>query len=320
MAQVNKRYESDSDLKWYQRVLLEVIWVCALSLGYSPRWYRFGVVQPLFCVLLRLVRYRRKVIVGNLQHSFPEKSSKEINKIVRGYYTTLAEIIVDIISLAGTSPKRDPDLVTWVGRDEHEELNRGRDWIAMASHYGCWEYLPLWVWRDSITHFVTVYHPMRSPLFERFFARLRNFAPNMHQVPMSDAIRHYIRMRNEGRNVVLGLVSDQSPNMRPDTVWFDFLNQKTAFVDGAEKLAMKFGMPVYFVHTERIAPGRYAVRLDEIYDGVEAVEPHEITRRYAVALEAMIRKTPELWMWSHRRWRHSPESQARKFGKSTLEA
>lgn len=320
MAKVNKRYESDSDLKWYQRVLLEVIWVCALAMGYSPRWYRFGVVQPLFYVLLRLVRYRRKVIVGNLQRSFPEKSSKEINKIVRGYYTTLAEIIVDIISLAGTSPKRDPDLVTWVGRDEHEELNRGRDWIAMASHYGCWEYLPLWVWCDSITHFVTVYHPMRSPLFERFFARLRNFAPNMHQVPMSDAIRHYIRMRNEGRNVVLGLVSDQSPNMRPDTVWFDFLNQKTAFVDGAEKLAMKFGMPVYFVHTERIAPGRYAVRLDEIYDGVEAVEPHEITRRYAVALEAMIRKTPELWMWSHRRWRHSPESQARKFGKSTLEA
>lgn len=319
MAQQNKRYESDSDLKWYQRMLLEVIWVFALAIGYSPRWFRYGVLRPIIDLLLRLLRYRRKVIVDNLQRSFPEKSSKEIDKIVSGYYTTLAENIVNIISLAGTSPKRDPDLVTWVGRDEHEKLNRGRDWIAMASHHGCWEYLPLWVWHDSITHFVTVYHPMRSPLFERFFVRLRNFAPNMHQVPMSDAIRHYIRMRNEGRNVVMGLVSDQSPNMRPDTVWFDFLNQKTAFVDGTEKLAMKFGMPVYFVHIERIAPGRYAVRLDEIYDGVEAVEPNEITRRYAVALEAMIRKSPELWMWSHRRWRHTPESQARKFGRSTLE-
>lgn len=319
MAQVNKRYESDSDLRWYQRIVLELVWVCALALGYSPRWFKYSVVRGLFYVLLRMVNYRRKVIVGNLERSFPEKSAKEIKQLMRRCYMMLAEIIVDTISLAGTSSKRDPHLVYWVDRDRHEELNRGKDWIAMATHHGCWEYLPLWSWHDAMTHFVTVYHPMSSAIFERFYRRLRNFAPNMHQVPMRDAIRHYIRMRNEGRNVVMGMVSDQSPNLRPDTVWFDFLNQKTAFVDGTEKLAMKFGIAVYFVHMERLAPGRYAVRLDQIYDGVESVEPNEITRRYVVALEAMIRKSPELWMWSHRRWRHSPESQARKFGKSTLD-
>ena len=42
-------------------------------------------------------------------------------------------------------------------------------------------------------------------------------------------------------------------------------------------------------------------------------EPGEMER-----LEAMIRRRPELWLWSHNRWRHTPEKQAKRFGKSTL--
>ena len=317
---MSTRYESDKDLRWHQRIALELLWGFALVLGYSPRWFCFYVVRPFFYAILRLVRYRRKVILENLHNSFPEKSEKEIKQIVRGFYITLAEIIVDTICLAGTSHKRDGDLIVWVNCEEHKKRTKGGDWIAMAAHFGCWEYLPLWTWHDHKSHFVTVYHPLRSAIFERLYARLRNFTPNVNQVAMRDAIRHYMRMRNDERGVIMGLVSDQSPNLRPDTVWFDFLNQKTAFVDGAEKLAMKFNIPVYFIYIERSAPGRYTARFDEIYDGQEAVEPNEITRRYAVALEAMIRKSPELWMWSHRRWKHSPASQAKKYGKSTLEA
>jgi KDO2-lipid IV(A) lauroyltransferase len=58
--------------------------------------------------------------------------------------------------------------------------------------------------------------------------------------------------------------------------------------------------------------------LEEIYDGKENVAQHEITQRYATRLEQMIREQPELWMWSHKRWKHTPESQERRFGTSTL--
>ena len=32
----------------------------------------------------------------------------------------------------------------------------------------------------------------------------------------------------------------------------------------------------------------------------------EITRRYAARLEEMIRRRPELWVWSHKRWKYLP--------------
>ena len=43
---------------------------------------------------------------------------------------------------------------------------------------------------------------------------------------------------------------------------------------------------------------------DLLYDGEEAVEPNEITERYVRRLEAEIVAQPELWIWSHRRWKH----------------
>ena len=108
----------------------------------------------------------------------------------------------------------------------------------------------------------------------------------------------------EGKNLVMGLIADQNPPRRPDSHWFRFLNQDTIFFDGGEKLALRCNLPVYFVRMERLQRGRYQMSFEPIYDGVEEVAEYEITERYVRRLEAMICEHPELWMWSHRRWKH----------------
>ena len=209
--------------------------------------------------------------------------------------------------------------VNWVNAKEVTERLNGKDWIAVGAHYGCWEYLPLWSRKQMSNTFMSVYHPMSSMVFDRFFQRLRRYSENIAIVPMKSTISYYLRNRNKGKGIILGLLSDQSPNLRADTHWFRFMNQDTAFIDGAENIAMKFSIPILFANTKRIAPGRYEVVLEEIYDGNKEVAQYEITQRYASKLEKMIRENPEIWMWSHNRWKHTPETQARRFGTSTLE-
>lgn len=309
--------QTGDKLCWHQQLTLELLWALCSTLGYMPRWIRHGILQRFIYILLRVIRYRYGVMRSNISLSFPEKSPQEIKQIIRGSYDTLAEVIIDTICLAGAKRRGDLNHVTWVNVDEHKARIKGRDWIAMASHYGCWEYFPLWSLVDGDTHFMGVYHPLKNAVFEHFYRRLRNFSPNYHQVTMQDTVRHYIKNRSADRGITLGLISDQTPNLRADTEWFDFLNRKTAFIDGSEKLAMRFHIPIYFVHVERVKAGHYAIRFDELYDGTEDVEPNEITRRYAAALESMIKSKPELWMWSHKRWKHYPEKQLRRFGKMT---
>ncbi|MBR5133609.1 MAG: lysophospholipid acyltransferase family protein [Alistipes sp.] len=307
------------ELNLLQRLGLALLWGFSRAMSVTPRWFRFGLFQPFLTALFRVVGYRRRVIDSNLQSSFPEKSKSEIRKIRNRYYSTLSEVVVDTICLAGVDIRSRGKYIIWENREEHLRAVDGRDWVALASHFGCWEYFPMYAWEFSNARFMSVYHPLSSKVFEAYYRRIRQFAENIDQVPMTQTPRHYISHRSKGYSICLGLVSDQSPSLAADTEWINFLGRPTAFVDGGARLAIKFKIPAYFSHIRRIKPGQYGVTLELIYDGEEDVSPTDIMRRYAERLERMIIKTPELWLWSHKRWKHTPEKQARRFGKSTLE-
>ena len=290
-----------------QRIGLEALWLGARVFAAMPYWFKYYVVENLIFVLLRYcLRYRMKVVKTNLRNSFPEKDERELAVIRRRFYRTLAEIFVDTINLAGLTPEKGRSLLTVKGLEEQKERVGGRDWIAMTAHFGCWEYCSFWGLYDPTQIVVAVYHPLRSRIVEAFYQRLRN-GDYATTVAMKESLRFYLRNRAGGiggRNLVMGLIADQNPPRRPDSRWFRFLNQDTIFFDGGEKLARRCQLPVYFMKMERLRRGRYEMSFELIYDGKEEVAEYEITQRYVRMLEAEIRRRPELWMWSHRRWKH----------------
>lgn len=296
-----------TELTPMQRIGLEALWLGARVFAAMPYWFKYYVVENLIFVLLRYcLRYRMKVVKTNLRNSFPEKDERELAVIRRRFYRTLAEIFVDTINLAGLTPEKGRSLLTVKGLEEQKERVGGRDWIAMTAHFGCWEYCSFWGLFDPTQIVVAVYHPLRSRIVEAFYQRLRN-GDYATTVAMKESLRFYLRNRAGGiggRNLVMGLIADQNPPRRPDSRWFRFLNQDTIFFDGGEKLALRCQLPVYFVKMERLRRGRYEMSFELIYDGKEEVAEYEITQRYVRMLEAEIRRRPELWMWSHRRWKH----------------
>lgn len=296
-----------TELTPMQRIGLESLWLGARVFAAMPYWFKYYVVENLIFVLLRYcLRYRMKIVKTNLRNSFPEKDERELAVIRRRFYRTLAEIFVDTINLAGLTPEKGRSLLTVKGLEEQKERVGGRDWIAMTAHFGCWEYCSFWGLYDPTQIVVAVYHPLRSRIVEAFYQRLRN-GDYATTVAMKESLRFYLRNRAGGiggRNLVMGLIADQNPPRRPDSRWFRFLNQDTIFFDGGEKLALRCQLPVYFVKMERLRRGRYEMSFELIYDGKEEVAEYEITQRYVRMLEAEIRRHPELWMWSHRRWKH----------------
>ena len=298
----------NEQLNLLQRIALELLWAFAWTFSIMPRWFKFHVVQNfIFFLLYHCLHYRRKVVMANLEKSFPDKSAKELHTIERGFYVTLAEMFVDTFNAAHLPERKAKDLFR-VHESQFSGFRaetKGRDWIALTAHLGCWEYCAFWGSYDPTTVVISVYHPLHSKVIDAFYKRLRRW-PNTTTVPMRECMRYYLRNRGQlpGKNFVVGLIADQNPPLRPDSHWFRFLNQDTVFFDGAEKLALKCHLPVYFISMERARRGCYDVRIEQIYDGVEEVAPNEITGRYVRKLEQEIIDHPDLWMWSHRRWKH----------------
>ncbi|MDE6710904.1 MAG: lysophospholipid acyltransferase family protein [Alistipes sp.] len=295
------------ELNVFQRLWLEILWGGMRLFAVLPYWFKYYFVENfLFFLLCYVLRYRRRVVQENLRNSFPEKSERERWIIRRRFYRTLAEIFIDTVDLARRSTSRARETLSIEGFEEQVQRVKGRDWIAMLAHFGCWEYCSYWGLFEPSQMIVAVYHPLRSPVMECLYQRLRNsfYATT---VAMNDCVRFYLRHREtgvDGKNMVLGLIADQNPPRRPNSHWFRFLNQDSIFFDGGEKLARRFRLPVYFIRMERLQRGRYRMSFEQLYDGTEEIAENEITERYVRHLERMICERPELWMWSHRRWKH----------------
>ncbi|MFN5829434.1 MAG: lauroyl acyltransferase, partial [Bacteroidota bacterium] len=47
-----------------------------------------------------------------------------------------------------------------------------------------------------------------------------------------------------------------------------------------------------------------------VSDNPQATQDGEITIAHTQILESIIKKRPELWLWTHRRWKHKPKHNA----------
>ncbi|MFR9503166.1 MAG: lysophospholipid acyltransferase family protein [Rikenellaceae bacterium] len=299
---------SNSKLNFLQRVSLELIWLFCRAISITPHWFRYYFLADiLFFLIYHCCRYRRRVVDKNLRNAYPELADQQRAKISKEFYHYLAEVVVSTVSLAGAKAEK-----TILSQDEDKPINKlkgltaGQSWVALTAHHGLWEYLMFWA-KFADQSLIAVYHPLENRVFDELFKRLRNHK-NVETVALKETIRYCLEHQDgvNGLNYVVGLIADQNPPRRLNSQWIKFMNQETIFFDGGEKIALKLKMPVYFIYQQRLGRGRYQLEYELIHDGIESVEPFEITRRYVEKLERVIRENPHLWLWSHRRWKHNP--------------
>lgn len=299
---------TSNNLNWWERITLEVLWILCRLFGLLPLFVQYRIVAPfIYFVVYKVFRYRVKVVDDNLAHAFADRSEVERAEIKDKFYTTLSEVFVSIIALSNPRMEgkfEDPNDMTTQAAKLREQM-KGRNWVALLAHIGLWEHMMFWG-EYSDSYILGAYHKLANRVVDQLFIRLRtrnhiNFIALEKKYIARFCIKH--RDGIEGKNFVLGLIADQHSTIYADSRWIDFLGRETIFFDGGETLALKLKLPVYFIYYRRVGAGKYTLHYDMLHDGVEEVEPYEITRCYVRHLEREIRETPELWLWSHKRWK-----------------
>lgn len=282
-----------------------IIYPLAYLIGLLPYKIQFLVADIIRFLLHRVFRYRLSVVRTNLKNSFPEKSDKELREIEKRFYNHLSDVFLETISMASVSKKKIAERMKYINLEEVEEQTKGQNWICAMAHYGSWEYTINFAIQTKHDEVLAVYRPLANKGFDKYFNKTRSRF-GTRPVPMNNIVREILECKKNNKAVAVALIADQTPPKNDSHEWFKFMNQDTQFFMGMEKMALKLKMPIYFLDINKLKRGYYQAKFELIYDGQQDVKPYEITKRYAHRLETMIRRRPELWMWSHRRWKHHP--------------
>ncbi|GAA4845872.1 lysophospholipid acyltransferase family protein [Algivirga pacifica] len=254
----------------------------------------------LFFLVYRVVRYRKKVVLENLNRAFPEKPEQEIKQISKDYYLNFTDTVVEIIKSISIS-KEELEKRVYVSNPEEvvNTLNSGQSIILLASHQCNWEWQSL---GPSATYGIRidpVYKQLSSPFFDQLMTYIRERFGG--KVIEKDVAAKEIENR-VGKGIGIGLVGDQSPQHAKQAQWVDFLGLDTPFYFGPTYLAKKYNFPAYYAYMHRLKRGYY--QIDVIPVGKPPYKKEDdIVSQFAKEIEKTIREHPADWLWSHRRWK-----------------
>ena len=288
------------------KLLYALLW----CLAWLPFRALYVLSDGLFLLVYYVARYRRRLVDKQLLDSFPEKDARERQAIARRFYHFFCDYIVETIKLIHLTPEEimaRMDLSELRVAEEGMREHGKKFGFFYIGHYGNWEWLasfPLWL--PANYDFAQIYHPLRSKGMDRLFLRIRE-QYHGRCIPMKDTLRQILTAKRDGKSMIVGFIADQSPKWEAMHHWTTFLNHKTSFFIGTEKIGKKVDAALFYIEMARPSRGYYRLHAVPLTYDVRNTPDFECTDRYAALLEQAIRREPHLWLWTHNRWKRTYE-------------
>jgi KDO2-lipid IV(A) lauroyltransferase len=262
----------------------------------------YFISDGIYLIVYYVIGYRKKVVMSNLEIAFPEKSNAERVKIAKAFYHNLLDSFIETIKLVSASKYFLEKRVTanWEVLDPLFEA--GKSCQMHLGHTFNWEWGHHVLGSHTKYQVVVVYMPLTNAVMEKLMNHLRVRHGNKF-IPANNMSQSMEALKDS--RYLLGLVADQSPGNLHNAYWMNFFGRPTGFVSGPEKGARKSNLPVLFTSIVKPRRGYYRGFLEVICEDPSVLEEGELTLMYARYMEKVIRANPEMWLWSHRRWKHS---------------
>lgn len=267
--------------------------------------------------IYHLLPYRRAVVLGNLRRVFGDVLPEaEIQRIAQAYYAHTLRFLAELVRQPFLSSKQRH---AWIKVENMESPIRahaqGKGVFLLTGHLGNFEVATL----TGISRF-----PQYRGLF--FFIR-RALKPawlnalvtwrfrraGLGTLPKRGSLEAIFDVLRQGGIIVY--VFDQHAGA-PEGIDVDFFGHPAGTFKSLAILALDTGAPVIPVSSRREPDGTHVIRFEEPLPPIECDDPGDAIRRntraYNAALEQMILRYPEQWIWMHRRWKiRTPDIVAR---------
>ncbi len=254
-------------------------------------------------ILWHAVKKRRHVTLTNLKLCFPELSEEERLALARRTYRNLGRAAIDHAVLWWGSEKEVQDLVKFHGLDLVTDTE-SRPMIVVAPHFLGLDAAGIAF--NTYVRGVSLYQKQANPAWDEAALKGRLRFCNPVLIPKSDHsdLRPVIRAMRQG------LPFYYLPDMdhgRANSIFVPFFGVPAATLPMVSKLAKLTKAHVLFCVASMTEDG-YEVHISKLHD-FPTSDARADTERISRELENWVRKYPDQYLWTHRRFKTRPEGE-----------
>ena len=263
----------------------------------TARLLPLGAAKWFLSTLLKTLSERltnQRAIRRNLSKAFPEMSDDEVRKRGRAIAGNFGRLAAELIHVDDFRSGRGRIRCTGL---EHLETVRSGPGIFVGPHCGNWEIVPLYLDQNGIK--LTIIHSsLGNPFIDRDLLATRQKTGAIY-VEKSEAVKAVFSALSKGGSTAF-LVDQKVPT----GVDVPFFGHRVTVTNLPARLAIRFGCPIIPMES-RWEGGElvfeFRAPIWPRVDG-EARDEVELSQRMMAAVEATIRKNPDIWFCNTSRW------------------
>jgi Kdo2-lipid IVA lauroyltransferase/acyltransferase len=257
--------------------------------------------DAIYGLVFYVFKYRRGIVLSNLEIAFPEKSDKERWLIAKKFYHNLIDTFIETIKMVSASRAYIQKHFTGNWEVVNELKQTGRKVQLHLGHNFNWEWANAGMAINLRFPYVGAYMPMKNKAFNRLFYNLRSKFGTL-LVSATNMRKDMLPYRHT--QYMLALASDQNPGHPASGLWFNFFGRPTPFLSQPAKNAILNECSVVFALIHKKKRGYYNLVITLVEENARNTTQVDLTRKFVRYIEEVVRAYPDMWLWSHRRWKH----------------
>ena len=283
-------------IKYFLQFLFIIIFfflfkILGLSISSALGGKLFEKIGPLF--------RSKKLIHSNLKKAFPDISLDNLNGITKMMWNNYGRVFAEYMFIKKFREDRSNKNIIIEGQEILEDIKKkNRSVVFISGHLSNFELMAMHIEKSGIK-LSAIYRPLNNIFLNKIMERIRKKYICKYQIKKGiGGMKKLMHLKKLNYSTALMIDQRVSQGIRSD-----FFNQKALTTTIPAQLVKKFKIPIVPIFIERINNINFKIVIKNpiTFDNEETTKT--ITDKLNLVLEKMISYKPELWIWSHNRWK-----------------
>ena len=283
-------------IKYFLQFLFIIIFffffkILGLSISSALGGKLFEKIGPLF--------RSKKLIHSNLKKAFPDISLDHLNGITKMMWNNYGRVFAEYMFIKKFREDRSNKNIIIEGQEILEDIKKkNKSVVFISGHLSNFELMAMHIEKSGIK-LSAIYRPLNNIFLNKIMERIRKKYICKYQIKKGiGGMKKLMQLKKLNYSTALMIDQRVSQGIRSD-----FFNQKALTTTIPAQLVKKFKIPIVPIFIERINNINFKIVIKNpiTFDNEETTKT--ITDKLNLVLEKMISYKPELWIWSHNRWK-----------------